>query len=140
MASPEQPRSARPIPLRLPVVANMIVKLRRSSSKAKAKEYPIESSSGEPQTHPVLRGEGVTSARKVPLQDQRRFLCRDGVDVEKLLRTMRAEMLEEAQMIGANVLVDEWYVAYILLNPTSVWLTAEKVDMLHTRSQARRRI
>ena len=118
----------------------MIVKLRRSSSKAKAKEYPIESSSGEPQTHPVLRGEGVTSARKVPLQDQRRFLCRDGVDVKKLLRTMRAEMLEEAQMIGANVLVDEWYVAYILLNPTSVWLTAEKVDMLHTRSQARRRI
>ncbi|KIP12100.1 hypothetical protein PHLGIDRAFT_98439 [Phlebiopsis gigantea 11061_1 CR5-6] len=113
MSSPEQSRSARPIPLRLPAVASMIVKLRRSSSKAKEKEYPIESSSGEPQTHPVLHGEGVTSARKVPLQDQRRFLCRNGVDVKRLLRTIRGEMLEEAQMIGANVLVDEWWTCYI---------------------------
>ena len=58
-------------------------------------------------THPVLTGHGVTSVRKVPLEDQRRFLCRDGVDVKRLLRMMRADLLEEAQMIGANVLVDE---------------------------------
>lgn len=108
MSQPEQPRSPiRSVPLRLPGVANMIVKLRRSSSKAKANGYPIESSSGEPQTHPVLCGEGVTSPRKVPLQEQRRFFCRDGVDVKKLLRTMRATLLEEAQMMGATVLVDE---------------------------------
>lgn len=104
-----QPRTpTRSTPLRLPDVVNLIVKLRRSSSKAKEKEYPVESSSGEPATHFVLTGEGViTSARKVPLQDQRRLLCRGGVDVKRLLRTMRASLLEEAQLIGADVLVDE---------------------------------
>ena len=50
---------------------------------------------------------GATLPRKVPLVEERRFVCRDGVDVKKLLRTMRASLLEEAQMIGANVLVDE---------------------------------
>jgi hypothetical protein len=94
-------------PLRIPDVANIIVKWRRASSNTKDKEYPIECLSGEPITHPVLMGEGVTSARKVPLQEQRRFLCRDGVDAKRLLRTMRASLLEEAQMIGANVLVEE---------------------------------
>lgn len=41
------------------------------------------------------------------MAEERRFLCRDGVDVKKLLRAMRASLLEEAQMIGANVLVNE---------------------------------
>ena len=104
---PQNRSPTRSLPLRLPDVANLIVKLKRSSSRAKEKAYPIQSSSGGPITHPVLTGEGVTSVRKVPLQEQRRFLCRDGVDVKRLLRTMRAALLEEAHMIGANVLVEE---------------------------------
>lgn len=107
----QSPRSpSRHIPLRLPDVANLIVKLRRANNKAQAKQYPIESSSGEPQTHPTLISQDATLPRRVPLVEERRFLCRDGVDVKKLLRTMRASLLEEAQMIGANVLVDERYV------------------------------
>lgn len=101
----------RHIPLRLPDVANLIVKLRRHSRKAQdtvnARAYPIHSSSGEPKTHPALEGDDKTSERKIPLVEERRFLCKGGVDVKKLLRTMRATLLEEAQSIGAHVLVDE---------------------------------
>lgn len=101
----------RHIPLRLPDVANLIVKLRRHSRKAQdtvnARAYPIHSSSGEPKTHPALEGDDKTSERKIPLVEERRFLCKGGVDVKKLLRTMRATLLEEAQSIGAHVLVEE---------------------------------
>ena len=86
----------------MPEVASLIVKLRRASQKD-----GIQSSSGEPKTHPALSAEGATLPRKIPLVEERRFVCRDGVDVKKLLRTMRATLLEEAQMLGANVLVDE---------------------------------
>lgn len=130
--TPSQPRQK---PLRLPDVVNLIVKLRRSSNKARAQGYPLESSSGdEPRTHPVLCGEGVVSARKVPLQEQRRFLCRGGVDVKRLLRTLRATLLEEAQMIGANVLVDEQWTCYIHA-PKRDGLY--KVDMCYIASAAR---
>lgn len=96
-------------PLRLPHVASLIVKLRRHSQKAqdRARQFPIQCSSGEPKTHPSLSGDDMTSLRKIPLVEERRFLCRDGVDVKKLLRAMRASLLEEAQSIGAQVLVDE---------------------------------
>ncbi len=107
-SSPNSPHSPlRGIPLRLPDVANVIIKLRRARNQAQVKDYPIESTSGEPQTHPNFSGENVVSARKVPLVEERRFLCRDGVDVKKLLRMMRITLLEEAQGIGAPVLVDE---------------------------------
>ena len=49
----------------------------------------------------------MTSPGKVPLSEEQRFLCKDGVDVKKLLRMIRAGLLEEAQSIGASVLVDE---------------------------------
>ena len=97
----------RGLPLRLPDVANVIVRLRRSRQKAQAKAFPIVSSSGEPQTHPSLSGEGETSVGKVQLVEEQRFYCRDGVDVKKLLRMIRAALLEEAQAIGGTVLVDE---------------------------------
>jgi hypothetical protein len=99
--------SSPPSPIRVPLtistVANAFVKLRRSTSKA---EY-IDSTSGEPQTHPLLQGEGATSRRKVPLVQCDLFYCRDAVDVPKLLRGSRASLLERAENIGANVLVDE---------------------------------
>lgn len=111
-------------PLRLPDVANLIVKLRRSSSKAKLSAaaqgqagVPLECTSGNaPQTHPCLLGEGVTLPRRVPLIEQRRLLCQGGVDTKRLLRTLRATLLEEAQMIGATVLVDEQCVVFLALS------------------------
>ncbi|KAK7684537.1 hypothetical protein QCA50_012484 [Cerrena zonata] len=92
--------------LRFPHVVNLLVKMRRT--KTKAKSHHIESSSGDqPYTHPSLAGEGVTSARKVPLYTEERYNCKDGVDVAKLLRTTRASLLEKAEAIGANALVNE---------------------------------
>ncbi|KAI0087340.1 hypothetical protein BDY19DRAFT_955217 [Irpex rosettiformis] len=113
--TPSHSTSTRHIQLRLPDVASLIVKLRRHSQRAqdRAREYPIQSSSGEPQTHPTLSGDDQTSARKIPLVEERRFLCKGGVDVKKLLRTMRASLLEEAQSIGAHVLVDEQWTSSI---------------------------
>lgn len=116
-SSANGPRS----PLRLPDVANLIVKLRRTANKSKANKaaaaaqqgFPIECTSGvAQQTHPCLVGEGVISARKVPLIEQRRLFCSGGVDTKRLLRTLRATLLEEAQMMGATVLVDEQYVVF----------------------------
>ncbi|KAI0346467.1 hypothetical protein BDW22DRAFT_1323945 [Trametopsis cervina] len=102
-------------PLRMPDVASLIVKLRRQSRQAQTQttQYPIQSSSGGPKTHPTLSGDDKTSPRKIPLVEERRFLCRDGVDVKKLLRTIRAFLLEEAQSLGANVLVDEEWTSHI---------------------------
>jgi len=100
LSSPPSPIRA---PLAISTVANALVKLRRNTSKT---EF-IDSTSGEPQTHPLLRGEGVTSKRKVPLVQSDLFFCRDAVDVPKLLRGSRASLLERAENIGANVLVDE---------------------------------
>lgn len=129
-------------PLRLPDVANLIVKLRRSSSKAKLSAaaqgqagVPLECTSGNaPQTHPCLLGEGVTLPRRVPLIEQRRLLCQGGVDTKRLLRTLRATLLEEAQMIGATVLVDEQWTCYIHpANRHGVY----KVDIRYTACAAR---
>ena len=111
LLSQNTPRSPpRGLALRLPDVANVIVKLRRARHKDQGREYPIISTSGEPRSHPSLGGDGEVSARKVPLEEAQRFLCKDGVDLKKLLRRMRATLLEEAQAIGATVLVNEQYV------------------------------
>ncbi|PIL23436.1 hypothetical protein GSI_14747 [Ganoderma sinense ZZ0214-1] len=94
------------IPLGVPRVANLLVKMRRH--RAKAKSHHIESASGpEPLTHPALRDEDAVSPRKVPLDEDTTFVCRDGVDVAKLLRAVRASLYQKAVDIGANVLVDE---------------------------------
>ncbi len=86
-------------------VASLFVKMRRTGSKQK--EHHIESSSGDPITDPRLRGEGALSKKKIALMEKERFVCRDGVDVVKLLRAVRASLLEKAEDRGANVLVEE---------------------------------
>lgn len=91
--------------LKLSNVASLFVKMRRTGSKQK--DHHIESSSGEPITDPRLIGEGVVSAKRVPLMEKERFVCRDGVDVVKLLRAVRSSLLEKAENRGANVLVEE---------------------------------
>lgn len=112
LLSTSVPRSgAKHIPLRLPEVANLIVKLRRASHKD-----VIQSSSGDPRTHPSLCAQNAMQLRKIPLVEERRFLCRGGVDVKKLLRTMRTTLLEEAQTLGANVLVDEQSVFCVFMS------------------------
>ncbi|EJF56233.1 hypothetical protein BD309DRAFT_874327 [Dichomitus squalens] len=94
------------IPLGVPKVAKLLVKMRRHRSKAKA--HHIESSSGPaPLTHPALRGDGAVSPQRVPLEENVTFVCRDGVDVAKLLRAARASLYQKAVEVGANVLVDE---------------------------------
>lgn len=113
LSSPPSPIRA---PLAISTVANALVKLRRNTSKT---EF-IDSTSGEPQTHPLLRGEGVTSKRKVPLVQSDLFFCRDAVDVPKLLRGSRASLLDRAENIGANVLVDERCVELVELCCASV--------------------
>ncbi|CDO70370.1 hypothetical protein BN946_scf184999.g10 [Trametes cinnabarina] len=104
------------MPLSVSNVANLFVKMRRHRAKAKA--HHIESSSGdEPQTHPSL--EGAASVERIPLEKNETFVCRDGVDATKLLRAVRGALYEKAQTFGANVLVDERYVAFSPARPSS---------------------
>ena len=46
-------------------------------------------------------------AKRIYLMEKERFICRDGVDVVKLLRAVRAFLYEKAEGRGANVLVEE---------------------------------
>ncbi|KAI0760238.1 hypothetical protein C8Q74DRAFT_1208509, partial [Fomes fomentarius] len=100
------------MPLRISNVANILVKMRRH--RGKAKEHHIESSSGDkPLTHPSLAGENAVSAQKLPLEESQTFVCRDGVDVAKLLRAVRGVLYQKALDVGANVLVDEQWACTI---------------------------
>ncbi|KAG6329854.1 hypothetical protein ID866_9236 [Astraeus odoratus] len=93
------------MPLTLPSVANVLVKLRQARDKSRAGS--VDCSSGEAQTHPPLSGEGATSRHRVPLAHSDLFTCKGAVDVTKLLRASRASLLEKAEYLGANVLVEE---------------------------------
>ncbi|KAI0947893.1 hypothetical protein AcW1_009536 [Taiwanofungus camphoratus] len=93
------------MPLKMSDVANIFIRMRRHSLRAK--EHHIESCSVFPQTHPSLSGEGTVSVRRVPIVQEDDFVCRDGVDAVKLLRLSRASLYEKARTIGASVLVDE---------------------------------
>jgi len=93
----------RSISLRLPQVTNFLGKIR---SRQKVKAHHIESNSGEPRTHPSI-AENLTSAKRIPLVEDERFVCVDAVDVVKLLRAVRGSLYEKAESIGANALVEE---------------------------------
>jgi len=120
----------------------MIVKLRRSRSdlnvpptRESQKSFPMKNVSGEPQTHPSLAAPGVTSARKVPLIQEERFMCRGGVDAKRLLRTIRASLLEEAHSIGATVLVEEQW--HCIIHSPRRSDGVYKVDIRYMASAAR---
>ncbi|KIJ61811.1 hypothetical protein HYDPIDRAFT_115265 [Hydnomerulius pinastri MD-312] len=93
------------MPLTVPSVVNIFVKLRRVKEKSKADS--LEFTSGDPITHPSLSGEDATCKRRVPLVHGDMFLCTGAVDVPKLLRGSRASLLEKAEFLGATVLVEE---------------------------------
>lgn len=91
------------MPLKVADVANIFIKMRRAQSKT-----VVESDSGEqPLTHPILQEEGALSVKQIPLAEEEVFICRDGVDVAKLLRAVRGTLYERAQILGANVLSKE---------------------------------
>lgn len=79
--------------------------MRRASERAKP--WHIESSSGEePQSHlDVL--EAVTSTAREPLHHTDTFICDGAVNVVQLLRATRNSLMELAEFIGANALVEE---------------------------------
>jgi hypothetical protein len=86
-------------------VANIFIKLRRTREKSKS--HHIDSSSGEPQTHPSLTGDGVTCAERVDIELNENYVCVGAVDVVKLLRCSRTKLFEKASFWNANVLIDE---------------------------------
>jgi len=107
--------SSPPSPIRMPMsvssVANVLVRLRRVKDKSQADT--LDFASGQPVTHISLCGEDATCKRRVPLVHGDLFLCKGAVDVCKLLRGSRASLLEKAEFLGANVLVDESWVCNI---------------------------
>lgn len=98
-------------------VANIFIKMRRTKDR---KSHHIDSSSGEPQTHPSLAGDGATSAQKVEIELVDDFICADAVDVVKLLRASRAKLFARATLWNANVLVNERYVKTFGYQPLPV--------------------
>lgn len=94
------------MPLALPAVVSVLVKLRRTIDKSKGES--LECSSGEPQTHPCL--EGATDLVELPLAHSDVFTCKGAVDLPKLLRASRASLFDKAIYSGANVLHKEsWH-------------------------------
>lgn len=101
------PPSPITMPLALPAVVSVLVKLRRTIDKSKGES--LECSSGEPQTHPCL--EGATDLVELPLAHSDVFTCKGAVDLPKLLRASRASLFDKAIYSGANVLHKERFVA-----------------------------
>ncbi|KAJ7108558.1 hypothetical protein C8R44DRAFT_636374 [Mycena epipterygia] len=102
-APPESP--SKRTPLGIANVANIFIKMRRASDQVKP--WHIESSSGEdPQSHPGVL-EAVTSPKREILRHTDVFICDGAVNVAQLLRATRNTLMEDAEVMGANVLVDE---------------------------------
>jgi len=93
-------------------VASLIVRLRRHRKRA-AQNHIHSDSGDEPFTDARFWGEGVLSTKRVPLEREDTFECRDGVDAAKLVRLARASLYEEAQLIGATALVDEQWSCHV---------------------------
>ena len=87
-------------------VANIIVRLRRHRKRA-AQAHICSSSGDEPYTDARFCAEGALSAKRVPVEREYIFVCRDGVDTAKLVRLARELLYEEVLLIGANVLAEE---------------------------------
>jgi len=122
------------MPLKVADVANIFVKMRRGSPRHK--QQHIQSSSGEPYTHPSLAAPGAVSECKVPLVQKDLFVCRDAVDVVKLLRLARASLYEQAEALGANVLVAERW-SCTICGPRDRSGTTYRVHIEYSASAAR---
>lgn len=103
------PSSPRKPSMSIANVANIFIKMRRSSNRVKS--HHIESSSGEPQSHPGVV-EAMSCAHKEEIQFHDVFVCIGAVNVTTLLRATRDVLMDVAENLGANALVDEQYVSY----------------------------
>lgn len=83
-------------------VANLFVKMRQAQGRAKA--HHTECNSGPPRSHPGIVSIGGVS-KSVSVTEN--FVCKDGVTVPILLRATRGVLLEQADYVGANALIDE---------------------------------
>ncbi|KAJ6487913.1 hypothetical protein C8R45DRAFT_994876 [Mycena sanguinolenta] len=122
-------------PLGIANVANIFIRMRRASDQVKPRN--IESSSGEdPQSHPDVL-EGVTGPARKPLSHTDIFICDGAVNVVQLLRFTRSSLMELAELIGANALVDEKWDCTILRPKPGRTNRTFKVRISYTASAAR---
>ncbi|KAK0452693.1 hypothetical protein EV421DRAFT_923416 [Armillaria borealis] len=104
--SPTPPSTPRPTSVGK--VANFLVKIRRN-----VPAHCTESSSGDaPQSHFGVE-EGMECQKREPMEVTDTFICLGAVNVKLLLRASRGVLLETAEHIGGNVLIDERYVPRI---------------------------
>jgi len=85
-------------------ISNAFVKMRQQRDK------PVQivcSSGAEPLTCPSLTAPDVVSSKRIPFTHEDQFICLNAVDLPVLLRASRATLFENAESIGANVLIDE---------------------------------
>lgn len=130
--APPSPRLS-PARLTLYNISQAFIRIRRIRNGK-----PITSSSGStPITHPSLSD--AMSATKVPMNRKDEFICASGVDVPKLLRACRSTLLDQARIIGANVLVDEQYVMTQYSPPILIHGHCTQVARFHYPPKARRR-
>ncbi|KAF8647426.1 hypothetical protein AX16_006716 [Volvariella volvacea WC 439] len=90
-------------------IVNILVRLGRA--KRRAQKVLLEASVPE-QTHDCLVGKDpiVPATENVVIEDS--YVCQDAVDVERLLRFSRIELLQVAQGDGLNALTNErWSVS-----------------------------
>lgn len=74
--------------------------------KEQVKAHHVESTSGDsPQSHPGLAE--AASPKKEPLELTEVFVCIGGVNLTTLLRATRGALMETAEALGANALVEE---------------------------------
>ncbi|KAF5345906.1 hypothetical protein D9758_011411 [Tetrapyrgos nigripes] len=137
----ERPKATRRRSLGVPVgvadVANLFVKMRRSSDRAKnAKSNHIISSSGDtPLSHPGVQ-EAVQSRRRERLEAHEVFYCIGAVNVPTLLRVVRGSLIETTEMLGGNVLLDEQWECTIC-PPKNRANGTFKVTIRHSASAAK---
>ncbi|KAG6860553.1 hypothetical protein C0995_009835 [Termitomyces sp. Mi166 len=86
-------------------VASFISKIRQSPTRHKPNH--IDSSSGEPQTHPKLSSN--TYEKTGPYELKEIYICSDAVDMKLLLRLTRNTLLEHVRITELHALVDEHF-------------------------------
>ncbi|KAJ7269824.1 hypothetical protein C8J57DRAFT_1066117 [Mycena rebaudengoi] len=113
--------------------------MRRASDQVKTKPWHIDSSSGEaPQSHPGVLEAAMSDQRKA-LNHKATFICSGAVNVGHLLRLSRKQLVEIAEEIGANALVDERWDCTIC-GPKHRPNGTFKVDISYTASAVQCRI
>ncbi|TRM64084.1 hypothetical protein BD626DRAFT_401410 [Schizophyllum amplum] len=110
--------------------------MRQHKEQSTAKPKQVTSSSGEkPSSHASIE-ENMTTTKRVPLQRKDEYICMGGVNATVLLRATRTQLMETAELLGANVLVDEhWEV--IINCPKNTRTGSYKVVVTYSASATR---